>query len=374
MYAHAGRLQFGGWRGIFLLLIMGGSGAAFLDVRFGSSGINQFSDTFPSGLCFSLDVFCGVALATGCLSIATIATIIGGHEWRLVVRAALLAGILGYLVAIFGSAANEVSAHNWRVWLGGWSSRVVFSGAIWTVALLGLLLFVEFFPECSLAGARSRSYAILGRLDLPLLIFATFLAALHQFGLAHLIRLAEGKLSPLWTGPSLLPLFYLSSLALGLAILLFASWRSCLAVRKALPEKIQPVMARLLTAVVFVYLAIRGVDLLERELAGSILSANREGFLVLLELVLLLCGMLWIHGSENAPRQVFIGSALVIAGVIANRLNTDITALEVGTGQAYLPRWGEFLIAYSLIAAGVAGFAIGVKHFSVFTDVDSAEA
>lgn len=372
MYAHAGRLQLSGWRGAFLLLMTGGVGAAFLGVRFGSSSTNQLSDTFPSGLCFGLDVFCGIALAVGCLSITTVANLIGGREWRLIGTAALLAGVLGYLVAIFGSAANEASADNWRLWFGGWTSRSIFSGAIWTVALLGLLLFVEFFPESSLKRARSSWYAILSRLDLPLLIFVTFLAAMHQFGLNRLIQSSEAKLSPLWTGPSLLPLFYLSSVALGLAIVLFASWRSLLAFQKGLPESMQPVVARLLAAVLFVYLAVRIIDLMERGLASSVFSITREGLLVLLEIVLLLCGMLWIHGSESEPRELFIGSALVIAGVIANRLNTDITALEVGTGRTYLPRWGEFLISYSLVAAGVAGFAIGVKHLSIFTKIDSA--
>jgi hypothetical protein len=99
-------------------------------------------------------------------------------------------------------------------------------------------------------------------------------------------------------------------------------------------------------------------------------SVTREGLLLLLEIVLLLVGMMWIKGSEEEPRELFFGAALIIAGVVANRLNTAITALEAGAGQDYLPRWGEFLISYSLVAAGVAGFALGVKHLSVFSEVE----
>ena len=374
MYAHAGRFQLSGWRGLFLLLMMGGVGATFLGVRFGFSSTTELSATFPSGLCFGLNVFCGIALAVGSLTIASIASVIGGNEWRVVARACLLIGCLSYIVAILGTAASEADGGGWRVWLGGWSARSMICGAGWTAAILGLLLFVEFLPDCSLQSSRSKWYAILSRLDLPLLILATFLAATHQFGLSRLIQLSDTKLSPLWTGPSLLPLFYLSSVALGLAMLLFASWRSFVAFRKALPETMQPVLARLVTAVVFVYLAIRLIDLMERGLLWSIFGMARANLLVLLELVLLLCGMMWIHGSEQQAREVFVGSALIIAGVIANRLNTAITALEAGTGQSYLPRWGEFLIAYSLIAAGVAGFAMGVKHFSVFAEVEPSAA
>ena len=51
--------------------------------------------------------------------------------------------------------------------------------------------------------------------DLPLLILVTILAVLHQFGLNRLIRLSETRFSPLWAGPSLSVLFYLSSVGGG---------------------------------------------------------------------------------------------------------------------------------------------------------------
>ena len=99
-------------------------------------------------------------------------------------------------------------------------------------------------------------------------------------------------------------------------------------------------------------------------------SVSREGLLLLLEIALLLVGMTWLKGNEEQPRELYFGAALIIAGVVANRLNTAITALEAGAGQDYLPRWGEFLISYSLVAIGVAGFALGVKHWSVFSEVE----
>ncbi len=108
---------------------------------------------------------------------------------------------------------------------------------------------------------------------------------------------------------------------------------------------------------------------MERHLLFSMFSITREGLLLLLEIALLLVGMVWIKGSEGDSRELYFGAALIIAGVVANRLNTAITALEVGAGQDYLPRWGEFLISYSLVAAGVAGFALGIKHLSVFSEV-----
>ena len=86
-------------------------------------------------------------------------------------------------------------------------------------------------------------------------------------------------------------MFYTSSVAAALAVLLFASWRSQLAFAKTLPLTIVPVIARGLTAAVFVYLGLRFMDLLERGLFSAMFSASREGLLLLLEVVVLLIGI-----------------------------------------------------------------------------------
>lgn len=370
MSAVAARLHVGGWRWAFLLLMAGGVAASFLAARFGLGATTHFSDVLPWGLCLGLNVFCGIALAAGALTLATIASVIGGSDWRVVGRACLLVGCVSYLVAMLGAIANQPGGNSWRMLVEGWTPRSILSGAVWTVILLALLLFLEFLPQHSLRIARTTWFGILLRLQLPLLILVTILAVLHQFGLNRLIRLAETRFSPLWAGPSLSVLFYLSSVAVALAVLLLASWRSRLAFGKTLPANVQPAIARLLTAAVFVYLVIRLLDLVERGLLSSIFSVSREGLLILLEIVVLLVGMMWIKGNEEQPRELFVGSAFIIAGVMANRLNTAITALEAGTGQNYLPAWSEFLISYSLIAAGIAGFALGVKHLSVFSEVE----
>src|ERR1035437_5136964 len=326
MSALAGRLQLGGWRWVFLLLMTGGCLASFLAARYGLGATTRLNDVIPWGLCLGLNVFCGIALAASALTLASVASVIGGAEWRSIGRACLLIGSIGYLVAMLGMIANEPTDNNWRTLLQGWTQRSILSGAAWTVLLLAVLLFIEFVPQYSLR--LTRWFAILQRLDLPLLILATILAVLHQFGLNRLIELSETRFSPLWSGPSLSLMFYLSSLSTAFAVLLFASWRSRMAFGKTLPSSVLPTIARALTAAVFVYLVVRLMDLMERHLLFSMFSVTREGLLLLLEIVLLLVGMMWIKGSEEEARALFLGGALIMAGVVANRLNTAITALE----------------------------------------------
>ena len=322
----------------------------------------------PWGLCLGLNVFCGIALAAGALTFASVAAVIGGRDWRVVGRACLVVGSIGYLVAMLGMIANEPTDNYWRTLVHGWTPRSILSGAVWTVLLLALLLFLEFLPQYSVSLARTRWFAILQRLDLPLLILAAILAVLHQFGLNRLVQLAETRFSPLWSGPSLSLMFYLSSLAMALAVLLFASWRSRLAFGKAAAilgfaghrARAHGSGVRLSRPASDGLTAARAVLLhVQRQPRGTVALARncRSSY--------------WddVDQRQRArTRRTVFWLCLIIAGVMANRLNTAITALEAGAGQNYLPRWGEFLIAYSLIAAGVAAFALGVKHMSVFAE------
>ncbi|MGA3317596.1 MAG: hypothetical protein ABSC64_14285 [Candidatus Korobacteraceae bacterium] len=372
MSALAGRLHLDGWRWVFLVMISGGAVASFLAAGHGLGATTRLSDAIPWGLCLGLNVFCGIALAAGALTWAIVAFVVGGGDWRIVGRASLLTGSIGYVVAMLGTIANEApNNHLLSTLIRGWTPRSILSGAAWTCLLLAALLFIEFLPDHSFRLIRKWWFVKFQRLELPLLFLVTILAVLHQFGLNRLIVLAGTRFSPLWSGPSLSLMFYTSSVLGALAVLLFASWRSWVAFGRTLLLSVLPVIARALTAAVFVYLLVRLMDLLERGLFSSRFTMTREGLLLLLEIVVLLIGMMWIKGNEHKPRELFVGSALIIAGVMANRLNTAITALEAGTGQNYLPRWGEFLIAYSLVAVGVGAFALAVKHLSVLSEVDA---
>ena len=231
MTAHAARLQMSTWRWVFLLLIAGGAVASLLAKSQTIGAATGLSDSVPWGLCLGLNVFCGIALAAGGLSLAAILAVVNGRNWRTLGRVSLLVGSIGYVVAMLGMVANEaIERHLWFTIIRGWSSRSILSGALWSVLLLTCLLLtclllMEFLPDLSPRLSNTRSFAGLVRLKVPLLFVATGLAVLHQLGLDRLIGLAEARFSPLWSGPELALMFYISALAGTLAVILFASWR-----------------------------------------------------------------------------------------------------------------------------------------------------
>src|SRR5271157_5767462 len=114
MTAHAGRVQMSAWRWVLLLLTAGGAVASFRGAVYGIGSTTNLSDVIPWGLCLGLNVFCGIALAAGALTLASILSVIGDSEWRIAGRACLLAGCIGYLVAMQGMLANEPTDNYWR--------------------------------------------------------------------------------------------------------------------------------------------------------------------------------------------------------------------------------------------------------------------
>src|SRR5208283_2256776 len=125
MSALADRLQLGGWRWVFLLLMAGGTVASYLATRYAPGVTTSLGDVIPWGLCLGLNVSCGIALAAGALTIASVLSVIGGSEWRIAGRACLLAGCIGYLVAMLGMIANEPTDNYVRTLVLGWSTRSI---------------------------------------------------------------------------------------------------------------------------------------------------------------------------------------------------------------------------------------------------------
>jgi hypothetical protein len=169
------------------------------------------------------------------------------------------------------------------------------------------------------------------RIFLPLLMGGV-VASLLAATLTWLITLSGDRFLPLWAGPNLLVLFYLLSVIAALAVMLFASRRSRLAFGKMPPTTLQLATAKLLTAVVFVYLVLRRLDMIERGLAVCMANTRWDGILILVEIVLLMVAMMWIRATRK----------------------TRATCLSVR-------RW---------LPLALASFAPGVKHLSVLTQAE----
>ncbi len=363
------RLRRGLWQWIFLILLAGGAYASLVGAIRGGSRPTHLGDTITASLSSGLIVGCGLALAVGGFSIAAFlfASDWQGTAW--IRRAALLIAPLGYLAAVLASISGLGRVGNiWSLLLAPWSTRSVLSGLGWSLLVIAGLLAVEFAPgRCSVSGWRPspRYRRIIGLL---LAIVVAVAAMLHELALLSPVLRAPGRYSPLWATPALPMLFFFSGVCACLAVIIFSARYARVAA--VLSGAQLGNVGRWLATVLFLYLLLRFQDFLQRGIIDQLAPMGSAKYLLGLELALLLLPILLLAGggAENSTR-LMLAAEMAMAGVMTNRLNTLITAVEARNGFPYFPTWTEMAIALSIAAAAVAAFTVAARRWGVFGTV-----
>ena len=360
------RLTF--WRAIFFAILAAGAYATYLRIRYGLGGSTNLSDRFPWGLWIGFDVMCGVGLAAGGFTLVAIVHIFNIEKYRPILRPAVLTAFLGYVLVVVGLIYDLGRPD--RIWhpLIMWNPHSVMFEVAWCVTLYTTVLFLEFLPMVFEKFGWHRPLAWIHRLSVPLMIVGVLLSTLHQSSLGSLFLIVPQKLYPLWYSPLLPLLFYISAIAVGLAMTIFESWHSSRAFGRALESPLLAGMARVLAVILSVYLWIRFLDLGHRGALGLLMENRIETWLFALEIALLAIPALLLYQARvrMKPGALYGCAVMVVFGFIGNRLNVGITGLEAGSGTHYTPRWTEVAVTLSIVAAGFAIFRAVAQYFPVF--------
>jgi Ni/Fe-hydrogenase subunit HybB-like protein len=361
--------RWGFWTWCFTLLMAGGVCAYYLRTVHALGPAARLRDVFPWGVEVGLSVFCGMALCAGGFTVAAAVRILNLDNHKSIVRPCLLTGFLGYLVAFLGFITNPGQPYRIGL-LITWNSRLVLSGAVWSLVLYGAVLALDFAPELSNRFGWREPPQPLRLLSMPLLLLAVVLSVLHQSSMADLLLGAPNKVSALWSTPQLPFLFFVSAACAALAVVIFASWHTSIAFARGLPTNLVAGMGKALAAGLFFYLGLRFADAISRGIPLLVQKNDLQSFLFGLEIGLFFMPM-WLLITERDPinpRVVYYSAVMVLAGLITNRLNACITSVEATTGVRYLPSWHELMIAYGVIALGVATFSLTAKRLPVFSE------
>jgi Ni/Fe-hydrogenase subunit HybB-like protein len=336
-------------------------------VRFAHGIDHSLSNVFPCGLITGLNVFCGIAIATGGFTIAASVYVLNLEGYRSIVRASLVTSFLGYVVAVLGLVSSPGRT---AFQLGTWGSHSVLYGIAWAFLLSGAVLILEFVSDLwKRFGAREPpQWARF--LNMPLLFVAVIFSVLYQTSLADVLQSLPDKVSPLWSTPQLPFFFLVSAVCAGLAVIIFASWHLNVASGKGLsPERVMG-LGKVLAALLLLYLGVRLADMVYRGVPLFVWKNNPENLLLGLEMGLVFVPIVLLIDQRNLknPRVVYLCSGMVLAGLITNRLNTCITSVEAAVDSKYRPDWSEFLVAYSIVALGVAAFNLIAKRLPLFLE------
>jgi Ni/Fe-hydrogenase subunit HybB-like protein len=249
-----------------------------------------------------------------------------------------------------------------------WNPRSVMFEVAWCVTLYSTVLALEFAPAVLERFHLNRLRQILKVIMVPLVIAGVILSTLHQSSLGSLFLIMPQKLHPLWYSSLLPVLFYISAIAVGLAMTIFESWHSARAFNQQLEMPLIKRLAEVLAVVIGVYLTIRFLDLYHRQALATLDQPGIERWLFMLEIALMVVPMLLLFRDKvrNTPGALYGAVVTFLLGFVVHRLNVSVTGLERASGVSYVPRWTEIAVTLALIALGFAVFRLAVRNLPIF--------
>jgi Ni/Fe-hydrogenase subunit HybB-like protein len=357
------------WKLVFLALMAAGFYATIVRVTQGLGRSTNLSDQFPWGIWIGFDVLCGVMLAAGGFTLTAAVHILNIKRLRPIVRPTILTAFLGYVLVCVALLFDLGKPYNiWHPLIMRNPHSVMFEVA-YCVMLYTSVLALEFSPIVLERFNLQKPLKVIHAVLIPLVIGGVILSTLHQSSLGTLYLIMPEKLHPFWYSPLLPVFFFISAIAVGLAMTIFESSMSAKHFGQQLELPILQELGRVLLVVLSVYGILRFEDLLHRGVLRRLLQPGYEMYLFWLELALSLILPLLLLAQKKIrtrPQGLYLAAVLVVLGFITNRLNVSITGLESSAGMHYFPKWTELAVTGAIIAAGFVLFGLAVRYLPIF--------
>jgi Ni/Fe-hydrogenase subunit HybB-like protein len=368
------KIKFTFWKAVFLALMVAGFYGTIVRFGQGLGRSTNLNDQFPWGLWIGFDVLCGVMLAAGGFTLTAAVHIFNIKRLHPIIRPTILTAFLGYVLVCV--ALMYDLGRPYRIWhpLIMRNPHSVMFEVAYCVMLYTTVLSLEFSPIVLERFNLQKPLKIVRAALIPLVILGVILSTLHQSSLGTLYLIMPEKLHPLWYTPLLPVFFFVSAIAVGLAMTIFESSMSSKYFGQQLELPILKELGRVLVVVLCVYGILRFEDLLHRGVLKMLLQPGYEMYLFWLEISLSLLLPLLLLSQKKVRTKaqgLYVAAVLVVLGFITNRLNVSITGLESAAGMHYMPKWTEIAVTGAIIAAGFALFGLAVKYLPIFPAEES---
>jgi Ni/Fe-hydrogenase subunit HybB-like protein len=365
------------WKLIFFAIMAAGFYGTVLRFVKGLGASTNLSDQFPWGIWIGFDVLCGVMLAAGGFTLTAAVHIFNIKRLHAIVRPTILTAFLGYVLVCIALMFDL--GRPYRIWhpLIMRNPHSVMFEVAYCVMLYTTVLSLEFSPIVLERFGWHKPLKIVKAFLIPLVIGGVILSTLHQSSLGTVYLIMPDKLHPFWYSPLLPVFFFISAIAVGLAMTIFESSMSSKYFHRQLELPILQELGRVLMVVLCVYGILRFEDLFHRGMLGRTLQPGYEMYLFWLEISLSLLiplSLLLQKKVRTTPGGLYLAAVLVVLGFITNRLNVSITGLETTAGMHYVPKWTEIAVTGAIIAAGFALFGLAVKYLPIFPEEEEHAA
>jgi len=354
---------------------------------FGVGAISNLSNSYPWGFWVSFDLFTGIAISSGAFIIAAIIYIFELKEFKPMLRAVLLTALLGYIMEAM--ALMIELGHPERIWYffiyQNWTSFLLFIGLY--VMIYIAIMAAEFSPAVFERLGWKKPRDFFNRAMKPLVIVGVVISILHQGSLGALLLIQPTKLFPLWWTPFLPVLFFVSAIAIGLAMTIFESSLSSRYFKRGLEIHLLGKLAGAIPWLLGLYLVLKFGELF---FSGDVQFLFNSGTMSVLFWVEILLGvlfpMVWFAFRRNrqSASRLFIGAVVLLLGMIINRFNVSwfavkhansITYMPTFMGPAtYYPSWSEIAVSIGIFSFGILAFGLAVTYLPVFEPEEHSPA
>jgi len=373
--ARPATFQFTFWKLVFAFLMAAGLYATFVRFTRGLGASTDLSDQFPWGIWIGFDVLCGVMLAAGGFTLTAAVHILNIKRLESIVRPTILTAFLGYILVCAALMYDLGRPYNiWHPLIMRNPHSVMFEVA-YCVMLYTTVLALEFSPVVLERFHLEKALRVMRAILIPLVICGVILSTLHQSSLGTLYLIVPEKLHPFWYSPLLPVFFFLSAIAVGLAMTIFESSMTSKHFGVQLELPVLEELGRVLLVVLAVYGILRGEDLRNRGALKLAFHPGYETYLFWLEIDLAIILPLILLAQPRVrsnPNGLYFSAVSVVLGFITNRMNVSITGFEGSTGVHYFPKWTELAVTGMIIALGFGLFGLAVKYLPIFPGAELA--
>jgi Ni/Fe-hydrogenase subunit HybB-like protein len=352
---------------------------AMIRYIYGIGAISDLSYSYPWGFWISFDLFTGVAIGSGAFVMASIVYIFELKEFQPLLKPSVLTGFLGYIMVVIALLVDL--GHPERIWymLIHWNhTSVLLEIGICVMSYLTVLA-IEFAPVM-FEGLKWHQFAhLIHKFIMPFVILGVVLSTLHQSSLGSLLLIQPEKLYPLWWTPILPVLFFISAIAIGLAMIIFESSLSSRYFQRGLEIHLLEKLGMAIPFVLGLYLIVRFAQL---TLVNDLQYLFNSGLMSVLFWMEIIVGsviplvLFSFKPMRRSPNALLGGAILLLVGMILNRFDVSwfavrhpdpITYIPTFMSNVhYLPTLPEISISIGIFSFGIMAFGLAAKYLPLF--------
>lgn len=352
-----------------LVLTLVAIGLAIYRLVVGLGPTTNLTDHNPWGLWISIDMFL-IPVAGAAFTISLITYFFGRERYHTVIRAAVLAGLIGYIVV---GVLALLDIGRWfqvyNIFVPRYINLHSFLQEVnLSITLYSLILIIEASPIFLERWNIKAPVKWINRSIVVLAGIGIVISMMHQSSLGSMFLILEFKLHPLWWTPSLPILFLLQALYSGLgmtAIAVRLVWNALgMEIDRKLFRRIGQAMGILLA----LYLAMKMGDWMGSGEIPLLLFPDIFGWLAWLEIIIGVIVPLLILFSSLGRHSAgpFWAGVFALIGTFINRLIISWVGLAEPTHVVYTPSWIEWVITIGMIAGGFLAYGVVVRYFDLF--------